>query len=265
MKDLVAEKLDFVVMSEAREIARCEKHGMSFSKGSECFLCMRERWKREDDEREMLLMAKQKEDEKLKAIALNKEKSCVPRCYRLKTWDDFHVHTDKQATAKATAKRFVSKFERDILPSGKALILTGTVGTGKSLLASIIANTLLDDNFEVLYTSAYNILLDIRDAMHFSASKSVKQVIEHYANVPLLIIDEVGMQFDTDSARRDFFEIINRRYENLLPIVLISNLSEVEIEHFITDRAISRLKERGVHCILDGEDYRKKDNKNNRG
>ena len=59
----------------------------------------------------------------------------------------------------------------------------------------------------------------------------------------LLVIDEVGVQFGTDTEKMILFEILNERYENLKPTILISNLSIESLKKFTGDRVIDRMKE----------------------
>jgi DNA replication protein DnaC len=60
-----------------------------------------------------------------------------------------------------------------------------------------------------------------------------------------LIIDEVGMQFGSDTEKMIIFDIIDGRYNNMLPTILISNLELSEVKELIGDRSIDRLREDG--------------------
>ena len=76
--------------------------------------------------------------------------------------------------------------------------------------------------------------------------------------VEFLVIDEVGVQFGTETEKFIFYEVINRRYENVLPTVLISNLTSDELKTFIGDRAFDRFREDGGAILaFDWESYRK--------
>lgn len=74
----------------------------------------------------------------------------------------------------------------------------------------------------------------------------------------LLVIDEVGVAFGTESERTIFYQIINGRYERVLPTVLVSNLAEKDLPASIGERAMDRLREGGgVTLVFDWESYRK--------
>ncbi len=66
------------------------------------------------------------------------------------------------------------------------------------------------------------------------SEKTADDVIEHYASLDLLIVDEVGVQFGSAAEMAILQEIINARYEGILPTILISNLSPEELWAFIS-------------------------------
>jgi DNA replication protein DnaC len=44
------------------------------------------------------------------------------------------------------------------------------------------------------------------------------------STVPLLVLDEVGVQYGTESEQNTLFQIIDRRYRDRRPLVLMANL-----------------------------------------
>jgi DNA replication protein DnaC len=74
--------------------------------------------------------------------------------------------------------------------------------------------------------------------------------------VDLLILDEFGIQIGSEHEKMLLFRIINKRYENLKPTILISNLSPAEIKNF-EERIFDRLKENGILLSFSSESNRK--------
>ncbi len=69
----------------------------------------------------------------------------------------------------------------------------------------------------------------------------------------LLIIDEVGVQFGSAAEMAILQEIINARYEIILPTILISNLSPEELWAFISPRIAEQDHRRdATGCRLTG-------------
>ena len=79
-----------------------------------------------------------------------------------------------------------------------------------------------------------------------------------YTGVDLLIVDEVGVKAGTENEKQIIFNVLNERYNNVLPTVLISNLRENEVKTYLGERVWDRLKEGGGNVlILNGESQRR--------
>lgn len=82
-------------------------------------------------------------------------------------------------------------------------------------------------------------------------------MINHFASLDLLIIDEVGVQFGTPAEITILQEIINARYESILPTILISNLTFEQLKESIGERIVDRVTDGGRNCTVFGwESYR---------
>ena len=57
----------------------------------------------------------------------------------------------------------------------------------------------------------------------------------------------------------DVFDVINERYENLRPTIILSNLTTEEIRAYLGDRVYDRLRENGGKAfVFDWDSYRGK-------
>ncbi|WP_439647115.1 hypothetical protein [Arsenophonus endosymbiont of Aleurodicus floccissimus] len=65
----------------------------------------------------------------------------------------------------------------------------------------------------------------------------------------MLIIDEVGVQFDSDAEKLILFEVINTRDESMKPTIMISNLALNKLTGFIGERVIDQMND-GGGCTL---------------
>lgn len=73
----------------------------------------------------------------------------------------------------------------------------------------------------------------------------------------LLILDEIGAQLGTDWERLMLFKIINERYKQVLPTILISNLDRGQLSDYLGARIVDRMSEGGGTTLtLDWESYR---------
>jgi DNA replication protein DnaC len=92
---------------------------------------------------------------------------------------------------------------------------------------------------------------------------SESNFISAMIKVPLLIIDDVGKEERNDPkfVQRILFEIINGRYDNMLPMVLTANLSPEELSEHLggnrdNDASFNRLKQMANFIPMEGKSYR---------
>ena len=183
-----------------------------------------------------------------------KNQSCIPLRFKSCSFDNFQKTKEKEI-----ALDYVKNFQ-DRQKQGTSLVFCGTTGTGKTHLASALSFYLIE-NFQtkILYTKAFDVLREVKETYNKSSKKTFSDVQDKHAKVDLLIIDEVGVQFGTETEKQILFEIINERYENLRPTILITNLSLTNLKEFAGDRVIDRMKENGGKIVVfTGESFRGK-------
>ncbi|MNL75123.1 DNA replication protein DnaC [compost metagenome] len=73
----------------------------------------------------------------------------------------------------------------------------------------------------------------------------------------MLVLDEIGVQHGTDTERMLMFSILNERYNQMKPTILISNLAREPLEKYLGERAFDRMREGGGRMVVfDWESYR---------
>ncbi len=135
------------------------------------------------------------------------------------------------------------------------LYLEGCPGTGKTHLACAIANDFLNtlpdadrNELEVLIYQSVPLLLD-----RLQSNKD-DSTINVLLNLPLLILDNLGMQANTSWRTEKLFQILDYRYVKHLPTVVINNQNRLFLERHI----YSRLTDTDLvtSILLDLPDYR---------
>lgn len=165
----------------------------------------------------------------------------------------------KEATANLKkVKTYCEKFS-DIKEKGSSFIMCGMPGTGKTHLASALVISLIKSGYSCKYMTSYKIMARLKATYDRNNSKETeKEVLSELTGCDLLVIDEVGVQFGSETEKILFYQIINGRYDNVLPTVLISNLNSEELKKFIGERCFDRLKEgSGAVLSFGWESYRK--------
>ncbi|WP_256930732.1 ATP-binding protein [Pseudomonas sp. ABC1] len=141
----------------------------------------------------------------------------------------------------------------DGLRAGRSMLLLGAMGTGKTHLGCAVLQRVVRDygqhGVAGRYVSAPGIIRAVK-ATFGKSERSEDDVYTELCMPGLLVIDEIGVQRDTDFERQVLFEVINARYERGLPTVAISNLNILELRKCVGDRVVDRLCEGGGQVVL---------------
>lgn len=197
------------------------------------------------------LSQKSKKNNRLRA------NSGIPTRFAEVSFSNFEQTPDNNLALR-TCQRYADKW-LDRAKSGGGLVLCGRPGTGKNHLACAIAHQIIEQyQAEVFLTTAMRILRKVKSTWSKASEQSEDEVIQFYSKQDLLIIDEIGVQFGSESEQMILFEIINNRYEEMRPTILISNLPENELSAFIGERVLDRMREgQGAVVNFTWESYRK--------
>lgn len=157
----------------------------------------------------------------------------------------------KMADILSYCKRYVSTFSA----SSPSIFMIGKTGLGKTHLSLSIAKGVSEQGFMVAYGSILNYLRTI-EAEHFGRAEENKDTLQLLLNADLLILDDLGSEFDTSFYASTIYNIINTRINTGLPTIINSNLSSAELQNKYNDRIISRIL--GMYDILRfvGDDIR---------
>ncbi|MBA5978739.1 ATP-binding protein [Pseudomonas sp. MD195_PC81_125] len=144
---------------------------------------------------------------------------------------------------------YVDQFP-DNYAAGRSLVLTGNVGNGKTHLAcSIVHAVIRKHGAQAVIVTAAEIIRVFKGAMDRSAEYSDREVLDELAAFDLLVIDEVGAQSGSAYELGVLHEVIDRRYQLVLPTVVVSNLAAADLARYIGDRALDRLRQAGGKAI----------------
>jgi DNA replication protein DnaC len=160
------------------------------------------------------------------------------------TFDGYVAETEQQHKALAKCRSYAEQFPAHFR-AGRSLLLTGNVGCGKTHLASAIVRTVVADRCRALIIPASDIISIARASMVPGSGYTDRDVVLHLGELELLVIDEVGCQKGSDYELGLLHAIIDRRYQAVLPTVLISNLPPEHLKAYIGDRALDRLRQNG--------------------
>lgn len=175
----------------------------------------------------------------------------IPKRFASKTLDGYVATTTEQWKALNTCRRYAAEFAQ-IAETGRCLLLLGKPGTGKTHLSVAIANEIMaKSSATAVYRTIGAVLQAIRATYDHSSDQSESQILSSLISPSLLILDEIGASKEkpSDFELTTLFAIINGRYEQMRPTVIISNLDAKALPDALGERCIDRLREGGVIVI----------------
>ncbi|MEN5236138.1 MULTISPECIES: ATP-binding protein [Pseudomonas] len=164
------------------------------------------------------------------------------------TFDGYVAHTAQQRNALSKCRDYAEQFPSHFR-AGRSLLLTGNVGCGKTHLASAIVRTVVADQCRALIIPASDVISLARASMVANSGYTDRDVVLHLGGLDLLVIDEVGCQKGSEYELALLHAIVDRRYQAVLPTVLISNLGVDGLKAYIGDRALDRLRQNGGMAV----------------
>lgn len=120
----------------------------------------------------------------------------------------------------------------------KSLYLWGGSSTGKTLLLSLIGNAHIERGHKVLYTTATELLLQLR-----YNSDTCEARLHRYQEIPILLIDDLGTERVNDYAEEQLYMVLDGRYRLNLTTVLSSHLSLKELIRRYNPQLAERIRQ----------------------
>jgi DNA replication protein DnaC len=109
----------------------------------------------------------------------------------------------------------------------------------------------------VRYATVAGVIRTIRETWRKKSELSEAQAIAKFTRPHLLVLDEVGQQFGSDAERTQIEEILDLRYRDVRPTLIVSNASKSELPQFLGSRGCDRLREnKGLFALFDWDSHR---------
>lgn len=137
------------------------------------------------------------------------------------------------------------------------IFILGPSGVGKSHLAQALGHQACRNGHEALFYCTYQLFKWIYngrgDGTH---KKRLAQIIK----VPVLILDDFGLQILNEAQQEDLYQIIAQRYERSSTIITsnrdFDEWPSIFVNPLLGTAALDRLVHKGVQIIIEGSSYR---------
>lgn len=151
------------------------------------------------------------------------------------------------------SKNYAAKFG----PKSKNLLFMGSSGLGKTHLALAIADAVLENGHDVLYTSSAALAARL-GREHFDYS-SGDEWLTACQEADLLILDDLGTEYITPLTISVLYELINTRMLTERPTIYTTNITDTSVlTARYTEKVASRILGGCKQFLFLGDDQRRK-------
>lgn len=166
------------------------------------------------------------------------------------SWEDFCKLNNVGVRFQNAQISRADQLPHDIITSGLAwcqkphsLVLHGPAGRGKTYLTHCLIREAIRRYglCSVRWTKSKT--LDDRILKDFNQYGDSSYLIKTFIEVPILFIDDFGVDRSSERTERDYYELIDARWENVSPTVITTNLTPELLEEKYGSRIFSRLKD----------------------
>jgi DNA replication protein DnaC len=176
----------------------------------------------------------------------------IPRRFRGLSFDREPLPSIARAypAAVAAARRYCERID-DRLDTGEGAAFLGTVGTGKTTLAMVIAAHAVRAERSVAVYATHRLLDEIRATFNPDSHISTVALVDRISSVDLLVLDDIGVPKPTEWALETLYSIVNTRYEDERSIVFTANVEPSDASGYINPMSLSAsLGERTISRLL---------------
>lgn len=143
-----------------------------------------------------------------------------------------------------------------------SVLMMGETGLGKTHLSLSIADVIMHKSFYALYSSSLDLFRTLQNE-YFGKTEYDKNTMQIVLEADLVIIDDLGAEFDSQFNSSCLYNIINSRLNMNKPTIINTNMTPTEIERRYSSRVASRLMTMYKCLKFVGKDVRQIKLKNN--
>jgi len=205
------------------------------------------------------------------------ERAQIPRRYEHCSLESYETNFPSShrslGAAHLRARKFVESYPLET--AGTGLLLTGSIGVGKTHLAVGILQALVTERGATgLFYDYRDLLKQVQNSYNRQVSATELEILAPVFDAEVLVLDELGASKPTDWVWDTVAHILNTRYNDRRTTIITTNyanaaplgvesgarasMREETLGDRIGERMRSRLQEMCVVVEMQGQDFRQK-------
>lgn len=169
--------------------------------------------------------------------------------------DNYRSHTQAQADAVSTLQLWIEWVNQGLDTN---LVLAGYRGAGKTHLATAVMFALSDFGLSSEIISYHELILEIRSTYRSSTTQSEWQIFQRLTQSDVLVVDDLDKSRHSASEQQTLQTIIDRRYRNQMPTVLITPLPGQAFCSLVGEVVLTRLRHGQlvwIECVWENHNF----------
>ena len=131
----------------------------------------------------------------------------------------FQLDDNKESRESSVARQFAERFGPNVRGQGKKLLFWGAVGAGKTYLAAAVANAILNQGFDVRFTTINELL-----ALSSSMFAPINVIAQGLCDYDLVVIDDFGTEVLSEANKSKTYQIFSALAERKVAYIVTTNL-----------------------------------------
>lgn len=187
-------------------------------------------------------------------LAKHYARANIGRDYNRRTWTDYAGDEDAGALVQLWLEA-----HRTNRQNGFGLFLWGSVGVGKTFLASLAAKELVHLGYRVYFETFEQIVSTSTDG--WSSNVAKERFMETIISTDFLVVDDIGKEFRSNKSnlvQSVLDSVLRRRVHMGRPTIITTNLKPGEMEEQYGEAIVSLIKGSCLEIDVLGLDWRPK-------
>ena len=169
---------------------------------------------------------------------------------------DTWLHDPKTENCYEAVKQYADSFDNTV---EDGLCIYGAPGNGKSHLAAALVHSVVAKGYTAVFIEVPDLFAKIKATYNDDSDGiSETKILNALSKCDLLVLDDAGAEKPSTWVQEKFYQIINARYKNHLPLVITTNTKDMAgLEDVIGFRSYDRVLEMCRPLRNNGESYRR--------